>query len=314
MINDSVGLDNYEFEGISKVVSDNYKVGKIVNQRHLLVEKFSGDETDQSETTTSVWSPRKGNIHYRLENIAKISQNQVESVSRELSQQDQAELIPFLFKCDPSRDGNKGINSENNCQTQLELNVVNSVNVNIVNVQSDYQAKIPVLQYDPSKEGLPGSPRNKNKTRLPSLTSTAAIDRVYCDSTASLGAIPKRQVMKRKPSIEVRKEKTSELETLFSKMRSKNASNLNKKSPKKYAENCDIMKKKTQKCSPTKLLSKYNRSPRNIMKELKSKLEGNRVKNMVKKFAIGQIPSSPKVGQEKGIWSSEKVRQESYPI
>ena len=119
---------------------------------------------------------------------------------------------------------------------------MNNVNVNIVNVQSDYQAKIPVLKYDPSKEGLSGTPRNENKLRLPNLASTAAIGRVYCDSTASLGAIPKKQVKIWKPSIEVRK---SELETLFSKMRSKNASKLEKKSPKKYAENCDKMKNKS---------------------------------------------------------------------
>ena len=49
------------------------------------------------------------------------------------------------------------------------------------------------------------------------------------------------------------------------------------------------------------------------MKELKSKLEGNRVKNMVKKFEIGQIPSSPRSAKKKEFGALRKSGKKATP-
>ena len=88
---------------------------------------------------------------------------------------------------------------------------------------------------------------------------------------------------------------------------------MKEKSPKRYTEYCDKRTPTPSKCSPTKLLSKYNRSPRNIMKEIKSKIEGNRVKNMVRKFEIGQIPSSPRSVKKREFGSLRKSEKKATP-
>ena len=89
----------------------------------------------------------------------------------------------------------------------------------------------------------------------------------------------------------------SELELAFARMRSKKEEKLGPITLKSS--------KTPSKTSPTKLLSKVRRSPKNIMREIKHKIEGNRVKTLIRNLesctTLGHSPKTPKSAKARAL-------------
>ena len=132
--------------------------------------------------------------------------------------------------------------------------------------------------------------------RTPRLSSDVICQR---RKLLSRGAIPKRPKSAGKSSLGMETDSRNELEIMFSKMRSKNSGGPMPNTPKKSPELCQNRPKKSPIHSPTKILFKYKKSPTTIMKDLKSKLDGNKVKNIVKRIESGQALNTPKSAKKK---------------
>ena len=223
---------------------------------------------------------------------------------KELNQNKSIEQISLVLQCDPTREGNRDIclEHENNCQAQpkhSDIKVANTVNANC-------QAQLPAEHYVPTKEGLAGFQKELKAPvkQSPKLDPNLASDTIKGNSKTSMGAIPKKPKIPLRAPLEPKSENNSESKILFSKMRSKNEAKTDKKSPEKTCKGSPTKSKKSPKSpSPSKLLSKYNRSPKKIMRDLKLKIEGNRVRNLVRALESRNLPGSPKSAKKKSFGS-----------
>ena len=101
----------------------------------------------------------------------------------------------------------------------------------------------------------------------------------------------------------------SELEIAFAKIKSKREAKKVLKSPE--------TPKSLPRTSPTKLLLKTRKSPKSIAREIKSKIEGNRVKNLVRNLEtyqkMGISPKNPKSAKGKAFGALKVKERKALP-
>ena len=334
---------NNETGNLSKLVKSEKSVPS--QQRHLLKDKVNACQTDQSGSSIMPAKVSDINLTYELSlknrspEIAKFSQNQtkidLENVQSEiatlspsqtairiqinpnlakydteLNRQGSVELKPFVSQCDPTKEGNKGFKgskclNSNYCQTQPQRTVRNIVKNTVENVNSKVYTQ--VQKCEPTKEGktseLLNSPKNAPKL---------ASDIFKVQSGKKLGARPKKSKACLKSPLRSQNEDNSELKALFLKMRLKKEAKSEEKSPVKKVKNSPKNTRTPAKCtSPSKLLKKFNKSPKEIMRDLKHKIEGNRVLNLVRTIESRQQPNSPKSAKARSFGSVKKFEKKT---
>ena len=131
--------------------------------------------------------------------------------------------------------------------------------------------------------------------------------KIKVQSSRKLGAIPKKSKTCLKAPLGSQNENESELNAIFSKIRSKKEAKNEEKSPVKKTRNSLKNPRTPAKCiSPSKLLKKFNKSPKDIMRDIKHKIEGNRVLNLVRAIESRQQPNSPKSAKARAFGSVKK--------
>ena len=286
-----------------------------IEQCHLLLKTSDSETLDQSETRTAKSKyelNKKLNLSLSDRNvissenqcIAKLSLNQ-SAFLYNTEPNSVVKKMPLVLKCDPSMEGKRGkVQGKGNisCQAQPKLNVfanneLSQTQPKLVSNSQFQSDNMPKLNYEPSMEGKIGKFNLRNSVEV-------HLDNCQTQPEVNLGARPKSKVRAPTKCIVPRKDKfvqsklrqnqKSKLELTFDKFRSKNALRPTKIPPKTPV-----------KTSPTKILSKYKKSPKTIMSEIKHKLEGNRVKNLVKYFESGQklglSPKTPKSAKSRAF-------------